>query len=223
MVKLALLDLQDFAHRRRATGPAVRLGVTVMLFGEVGQSCWQTPQPVQPSSITRTATPSSCSAISPTGQWSTQIVQASTPVSVTRRHVSACQPAVPMSMSLNGVGCSAPVGQLAMQSRPSQSTQGGSVNIDERHPAAADAGRVDLYAIRRTDPNARAATTAGGLEIAARAARPAAEARRRASPGRLAERWRHRQTRRFRFQFSRERRGPYFPQPARRRANLSAE
>src|SRR5437667_11266544 len=92
-----------------------------MLFGVVGQSCWQTPQPMQPKGLTATSLFLNSMAAVPRGQWSTQIEQ-SWPKD--RTQDSCRQTAVPMSMSLIDVGTNAPLGQTCMQYKPSQTTQG---------------------------------------------------------------------------------------------------
>src|SRR5687768_6608809 len=92
-----------FAPRRRFHTCLVYradLGVTVMLLGVVGHSCWHTPHPVHPC-CTSTLPSTSSSALAPTGHWSTQIVQGSPAV---RRHSGSCQTATPMSMYSNKVG-----------------------------------------------------------------------------------------------------------------------
>ena len=55
---------------------AVR-GITTMLFGVVGHSFWQTPQPMQPSSMTWTRPSRSSMATDPIGHLSMQIVHSS--------------------------------------------------------------------------------------------------------------------------------------------------
>src|SRR6266436_5773282 len=70
------------------------LGRIVMLFGWVGQACWQVPQPVHPSRTLMRPSSATINARAPTGQASTQIVH-SWPL--VRRQVDSCQTATPMS------------------------------------------------------------------------------------------------------------------------------
>lgn len=92
----------------------------MMLFGEVGHSCWQTPQPMQPRGFTATRPPFNSMAAVPRGQVSMQIVQDSPLV---RTHLAEFQTAVPMSMSLMDVGRIAPLGQTDMHFKPVQTAQ----------------------------------------------------------------------------------------------------
>src|ERR1700728_2358968 len=95
-------------HYRAAHAVFVAIGMTTMLFGEVGHGCWQTPQPMQPRGFTATRPAFNSIAADPNGHLSMQIVQESPLV---RRQLEECQTAVPMSMSLIDVGSNAPLGQ----------------------------------------------------------------------------------------------------------------
>ena len=91
--------------------------MTAIALGLVGQWCWHSPQPMQPSGWTSIRPSFRVMATSPIGQRSTQMVQ-SWPLS--RRQRSSRHTAVPMSMSAAAVGVSAPLGQTSMQYNPSQ-------------------------------------------------------------------------------------------------------